>query len=118
MSKMSGFVGLSATLISTLGTTNVMAEPITSISEVVGRWTGKRATGGTTEITIGPTGQFVVTSPLGRSDGTARLVGGVLVLPFSNNQGQIKLSKTNEFLEGPFVAGTITGITRVERVSK
>lgn len=96
----------------------LLAQPITSLSEVTGDWTGSGSRGGKTDINIQQDGRFTTLSPLGQASGMAKLEDGVLVLPFSNNQGQIKFTRTNDTLEGPYVAGILTGTLKVKRVAK
>jgi hypothetical protein len=95
---------------------NAQAQPVTSFAEVAGKWSGVGSRGGKTDITIRPDGTFVTESPLGRTTGMARIEGGILVLPRPDNQGQVKFTRTGDVLEGPYVAGTLTGTTRVTRV--
>ena len=92
------------------------AQPITSFADVAGKWSGVGSSGGKTDVAIDPNGGFVLESPLGKATGRARIEGGVVVLAFDNNQGQIRFTRTGDVLEGPYVAGTRTGTTRVTRV--
>jgi hypothetical protein len=101
-----------------LWTFSVKAEPVTSLADVTGKWSGVGSRGGKTDITIESDGRFVIESPAGRATGMARLEDGILVLPFSNNQGQVRFARTGEALEGPYVIGTLTGTTRVRRTGK
>ena len=96
----------------------VVAQPVNTLTEVVGKWSGVGSRGGKTDIEVEPDGRFTVTSPSGKQSGVAKIEDGVLVLPFSNNQGQIKFTRTKNSLEGPYVLGAMTGTVRVERVAK
>jgi hypothetical protein len=95
-----------------------VSQPVTTIAEVVGKWSGVGSRGGKTDIEIEPTGRFTSKSPAGMQSGLAKIEDGFLVLPFSSNQGQIKFTRTKDSLEGPYVMGTMTGTVRVERVGK
>ena len=94
------------------------AQPITAFADVAGKWTGVGSRGGKTDIEISPTGKFTIESPLGKRDGMAKIEEGILILAYSNNQGQIKFTKTGDVLEGPYVFNNLTGTTRVTRVAK
>jgi len=94
------------------------AQPISTVSEVAGKWSGAGARGGKTDIEIEPSGRFQATSPAGTRTGMARIENGTLILPFSDNQGQIKFTRTEGVLEGPYVVGTMTGTVRVQRAAK
>ena len=59
-------------------------------------------------------GKFTIEAFNGKQAGTGKIDGGILILSFSNNQ--LKLTKTGDVLEGPFVFGTTTGSIRVTRV--
>lgn len=90
-------VGLIFTALS-VGTLH--AQAITSFAEVAGKWTGTSSRGSKTEIEIDQSGKFKLQTPAGKDAGTARLDGGVLILPISDNQGQYKFSKKAETLDG------------------
>jgi hypothetical protein len=94
------------------------AQPVNAMADVAGKWSGVGSRGGKTDIQIEPNGKFSVESPAGKGEGTAKIEGGSVVLPFANNQGQIKFTKTGDVLEGPYVWGTMTGTVRVTRVGK
>lgn len=107
-----------ASALGCIGATVVMAQPITSLSEVVGDWSGSGSRGLKTDINIQQDGRFTILSPLGPASGMAKLVDGMLVLSYSNNKGQVKFTRTDDVLEGPYVADLLTGTVRVKRVAK
>jgi hypothetical protein len=98
-----------------LGTwaTGGQAQPVTTFGEVAGKYVGGST--GQTVIEIAPNGNFTAESPIGKAKGVGRIENGIVILPFSNNQGEMKFTRTGDVLEGPFVAGLRTGTTRVER---
>ncbi len=102
--------------IAALSSSILHAQPVTSFADVAGKWNGVGSRGAKTEVTIEPNGRFVIDSGLGRTTGQARMEDGIVVLSFDNNQGQIRFTRTGDVLEGPYVAGTLTGTTRVTRV--
>lgn len=111
-------VTLAGAIFTTAWGGGAVAQPVSTLAEVVGKWIGVGSRGGKTDIEIEPGGKFTVTSPSGRQSGLAKIEDGILVLPFSNNQGQIKFTRTKDSLEGPYVLGSMTGTVRVNRVAK
>lgn len=111
------FVAVSVAALMLWGT-NAQAQPVTTFADVAGKWSGVGSRGGKTDIAVEPDGKFTMESPFGKSAGMAKIEGGILILPFPSNKGQIKLTKTGDVLEGPYVAGALTGTTRVTRVSR
>jgi len=74
--------------------------PITSFSDVAGKWTGTTSRGTRTDISIGADGSFSIEARAGKDSGKARLVDGSLVFSFTDNQGQYKFSRNGDKLEG------------------
>lgn len=91
-----------------------MAEPVSSIGEVAGSW---RSKSGVLTLEIRQDGTFSVTYPSATRNGVAKLIDGALVLPFSNNQGELKLGWKSGALEGSYIIDVVTGPLRVERVA-
>jgi hypothetical protein len=91
------------------------AQPVNSFADAAGKWTGVGSRGGKTDLELEPNGKFTLESPLGKQSGMAKIEGGILILPNPNNQGQLKLTRTGDVLEGPYVFGTLTGVTRLTR---
>ena len=97
---------------------SVQAQPVTSFAEVAGKWSGVGSRGAKVDIAIENDGKFVIDVSGRQAPGIAKLDGGVLVLAYANNQGQIRFTRTGDVMEGPYVAGNVTGTTRVTLVGK
>jgi hypothetical protein len=75
--------------------------PISGFAEFAGKWSGASDRGTKIALEVDPSGKFKLDTPLGKDSGTAKIDGGVLVIPFSDNQGSYKLSKSGDALIGP-----------------
>jgi hypothetical protein len=75
--------------------------PVGSFADVAGKWVGASSRGTKTTIEVEPNGRFKLETSVGKDAGLAKLQDGVLIIPTSDNQGQYKLSRNGDTLEGP-----------------
>lgn len=75
--------------------------PVGAFADIAGKWSGTSSRGTPTALEIAPDGKFKLTTTNGNDAGTARLEAGVLIVPTSDNQGQYKLARIGDALEGP-----------------
>jgi hypothetical protein len=92
-----------------------VAEPISSIVQVAGKW---RSKSGALTLEIKADGTFSVTYPSATRSGSVKIMDGALVLPFSNNQGRLELALNDGTLEGSYLIDIAAGPLRVERVAR
>ncbi len=80
---------------------------------IAGNWEGMHSSLGVKlELSIVPTGAFVVTSRTGADSGVARMEGSQIVMSFTKNVGGINVSKSGENLKGTItIANAISAVT-------
>jgi hypothetical protein len=92
-----------------------------AFASFAGTWSGTSSFGTAIVLQVEPGGKFKIEGkrpgqPIKESDaGMAKLDGTVLIIPFSNNQGQMRLTKKGEALEGNSVLGANTATLTLTR---
>jgi hypothetical protein len=94
------------------------AQPVGSFADIAGKWEGTTSFGTKTTIEIDASGKFQSTTSRGPDSGTAKIDGGLLIIPISGNQGNYWLTRTGNVLAGPIHYRGLEATVRFERAGK
>ena len=94
------------------------AQTIATFADVAGKWSGISSLVLKMEVEIATNGQFRINVPGGKDVGWSQLVGGVLIVPFSDKQGQYEFKWNGSVLEGQAYWRTIETSVRLTKKAR
>ncbi len=76
-----------------------------AFGDIAGKWEGTASSGNKIELSIEPTGAFAITAPRGTDSGVAKMEGNQIVMAFTKNPGNVRVTKNGEALQGTLAMG-------------
>lgn len=86
-------------------------------SGISGKWEGMSATGSTISLEIDAAGKFSIATARGTDSGTAKAEGETIILAFTKNPGNVRLTKKGDVLDGTVTLGNSTNAISFKRKS-
>ena len=76
-----------------------------TVGDIAGMWEGTASSGNKIQLSIEPTGAFAIESPRGKDSGAVKMEGNQIVMAFTKNAGNVRVTKSGEALQGTVAMG-------------